>query len=474
MFDIRIPELIKLIRAVSEEEALDRIIARQLSTIRDLIRFQKGYFLCFEGEQLLVKAECHLESDMQTDLCSIPFEEFPHLSHAFVNRVVRTRKPLLLEHPSNDSRFAEDPYFRATVVKVVMGLPLLCNHQWLGLFYFQNGPAGGTFPSNQIQLLGALSEPMAIALEKGMRISSLSRSYKALRKETAKLRQGLRDSPLKQALALADSLARGKARLTAHLLHKIGNEINSLGLIRELIQEQFEDSHIEKLFKATKLLANHRDQLAAYLTEDPKGRLLPRYLSGLDGPLKRERKVLLDDLKKMGAQVESMKKLLVQLRDRAKLEAGLTALELLRLIDDILELECKRLPRGTVSIEKTFERSMLLVRVPRSNLVFILKYLVKKTIEALESRPPGQRGLSWSIQETNPEWVRIIIADAHERSESQPLARMIEQGPGNKDDAFYSGLRDSIAEMETLGCEIDIMVNGSAGFSILLPRAEQP
>ncbi len=474
MFNIPIAELIRMIRAVSEEEALDRILIRQLATIRELIHFQRGYFLCFEGENLVVKAECHLENDMQTELCSIPCEGFPHLSQSFIQRVARTRKPLLLEQPAEDPRFADDPYFRENEVKVVLGLPLLCNQRWIGLVYLQNGPAGGTFPPDRVQFLGALSEPMAIALEKAMRLSSLSARYKTLQRELTQLRQKELDQNLRLAIAFSDQVARAKAKLTAHLLHKVGNEINSLGLLRELVYEQFEESKVKKLFQATALIAEHKDQMASFMTEDPRGKLLAPYLLEVEASLKKERRLFRDDLQKMGEQFESIRELLVRLRDQAQRDAELTALDPLRLTEDILNLECGRLPHGTVPIEKTFDPCLLLVRVSRSNLVFILKYLIKKTIEALEPLPPKQRRLQWSIEEEDRERVRLVITDGRGGGERRPLAKIIEQGPGKKDDAFYSGLRKSIGVMEALGCKIDIMSDGHAGFALLLPRAEEP
>lgn len=70
----------------------------------------------------------------------------------------------------------------------------------------------------------------------------------------------------------------GMAEIATNVLHNIGNILNSLNISIELIQEYLESYNVDNIVRAIQMIMEHLPSLEDYLTNDPKGKLLPNYL----------------------------------------------------------------------------------------------------------------------------------------------------------------------------------------------------
>ena len=126
-------------------------------------------------------------------------------------------------------------------------------------------------------------------------------------------------SAIPQPQEPANSVALSKPIASA--LHRIGNEINSLSLVLEAIEEQVRDSEIQGLFKANRLIADNKERLYDFLTMDPKGKHLAEYLLQLGEILKAERHDLIEDLEKLRGQVKRLVRVFEEERARNRKNA---------------------------------------------------------------------------------------------------------------------------------------------------------
>lgn len=67
------------------------------------------------------------------------------------------------------------------------------------------------------------------------------------------------------------SRAAGMAEVATGVLHNVGNTLNSVFVSAELIQEKIDKSKMSKIISILELLEVHKDDLATFLEEDPKG-----------------------------------------------------------------------------------------------------------------------------------------------------------------------------------------------------------
>lgn len=109
-----------------------------------------------------------------------------------------------------------------------------------------------------------------------------------------------------EALAAAKQSAEvrylaGKAEIATDVLHNVGNALNSVNVGVDLVAASIRDSHLPSLRRAVDLLVTHRQNLARFLTNDERGRLLPLYLIEVADFLLAERE-------RMSSEINAVKK----------------------------------------------------------------------------------------------------------------------------------------------------------------------
>jgi two-component system NtrC family sensor kinase len=85
------------------------------------------------------------------------------------------------------------------------------------------------------------------------------------------------------------------------VLHNVGNALNSVKVGVDLVAASIRDSHLPSLRRAVDLLVTHRQNLARFLTNDERGRLLPLYLIEVADFLLAERE-------RMSSEINAVKK----------------------------------------------------------------------------------------------------------------------------------------------------------------------
>jgi len=87
---------------------------------------------------------------------------------------------------------------------------------------------------------------------------------------------------------LAASRRAGMAEIATNVLHNVGNVLNSVNVSATLVLGSVKKSRLANLSKVVAMLSEHESDLATFLANDPKGQLLPIYLSQLAGHLEAE------------------------------------------------------------------------------------------------------------------------------------------------------------------------------------------
>ncbi|MEO5960152.1 MAG: PAS domain S-box protein, partial [Opitutaceae bacterium] len=91
----------------------------------------------------------------------------------------------------------------------------------------------------------------------------------------------------------------GMAEVATGVLHNVGNVLNSLNVSSNTIKTKVSRSKVDGLVKLAALVNDHAANLGVFLTEDPRGRLVPQYLTGLAEHSVGERNWLLEEITSM-------------------------------------------------------------------------------------------------------------------------------------------------------------------------------
>src|ERR1035441_4126811 len=110
----------------------------------------------------------------------------------------------------------------------------------------------------------------------------------------------------------------GMAEVATSVLHNVGNVLNSVNVSGSLIADKLRASKAGNLTKAMTMLRGHEHDLADYLTNDPKGRQLPAYLSNLGEHLANEQEVTLQEVKSLVGYIDHIKEIVAMQQSYAR------------------------------------------------------------------------------------------------------------------------------------------------------------
>ena len=110
----------------------------------------------------------------------------------------------------------------------------------------------------------------------------------------------------------------GMAEVATSVLHNVGNVLNSVNVSTILILDTLRKSKLSNVSRLAAMIHEHRDDLAAYFTTDPKGREFPNYFARLAEHLTAEQTELLKEIELTRNHVEHIKDIVTMQQSYAK------------------------------------------------------------------------------------------------------------------------------------------------------------
>ncbi len=278
---------------------------------------------------------------------------------------------------------------------------------------------------------------------------------------------------------LAESRARlleaahraGMAEIATNVLHNVGNAINTVGVSAELLGERAAQSRVESLGRVAALIKEHRDGIAAFLSEDEQGRKLVEYLPRLSETLAAERADLVRELGEMRDKVrhirdiiESQQSIAAGPRWATEEDLGGVIREAIRLHDDLLR------QRGVATM--VHADGLPRVTVSRVKLLQVLENLIRNAVEAMTETAVADRRLTVRATAQGPDRVRIEISDTGVGFEPAERSRLFCPGYTTRPGGHGFGLHYCANAMTEMGGRVDARSDGrgrGATFILDLP-----
>src|SRR5205823_7706462 len=137
----------------------------------------------------------------------------------------------------------------------------------------------------------------------------------------------------------------GMAEVATGVLHNVGNVLNSVSVSATLVADQLRRSKITNLCRATAILREKNGQLAEFLTNDAKGKLLPQYLATVADQVAGEQTKLIAQMKSVGQHIEHIKEIVAMQQSYAKVSGVFETLAVAGLVDDALRMNAAAFDR---------------------------------------------------------------------------------------------------------------------------------
>jgi sensor domain CHASE-containing protein len=141
-----------------------------------------------------------------------------------------------------------------------------------------------------------------------------------------------------QRFLMEQSYHSGMAEVAIGVLHNVGNVLNSVNVSCTLIMEQLRESSVGDVSKVAGLITEPEGGLCRFLTEDPRGQMIPVYMASLATVLEEERQGLLRETKSLHDRIEHIKEIVVMQQNYSQISTVRESIPPEQLMEDAVKL----------------------------------------------------------------------------------------------------------------------------------------
>jgi len=275
-----------------------------------------------------------------------------------------------------------------------------------------------------------------------------------------------------QSLMLASRRA-GMAEVATGVLHNVGNVLNSVNVSATLLRDQVRKSETHSLLKAAELLKQRNGDLAAYLTSDPRGKLMPEFVIQIAGQLQKEQEKNSHELERLAKNVAHIKDIVAMQQSYARVAGIAEKTAPAGLVEDALQINSTVLAHQGVAVIRQFEDVPVLM-VDKQKVLQILVNLVLNAAHALEECARNEKRLGITIAKTDKECVMIRVEDNGIGIPPENLTRIFSHGFTTRPDGHGFGLHIGAISAREMGGSLSAASEGAgrgATFTLILPLA---
>ena len=265
------------------------------------------------------------------------------------------------------------------------------------------------------------------------------------------------------------------AEVATGVLHNVGNVLNSVNVSTTLIRERLRRSEVSGLAKLRDLFRKHEADLGAFLTTDPRGRLVPGYIIQVTECLEQEQALLQKEHDQLALNVEHIKEIVAMQQNYARVSGFLERVSIAKLLDDALQMNTAGLTRHGITIIRQYSDVPLLT-LDKHKVLQILVNLVHNAKYALDGSRDRDKRLTVRIGMNGGERVKVTIADNGIGIVPENLTRIFSHGFTTRKGGHGFGLHSGANAAKEMGGELTAHSEGlgkGATFTLELPLTHQ-
>jgi PAS domain S-box-containing protein len=267
----------------------------------------------------------------------------------------------------------------------------------------------------------------------------------------------------------------GMTEVATGVLHNVGNVLNSVNVSTTLVRDKLRQSSLSHLTRAVALLREREADLVPFLTSDPKGRQLPRFLGRLTEHLVEENKALLQEIDSLEQNVQHIKQVVAMQQSFARVCGVTEKLEAERLMEEAIHLNAAALDRHEIELIRRYS-PVPPVLVDRHKVLQILVNLLRNAKQAFRDTDRADRQITLTIATSSEGQVIMAVTDNGGGIPAENLTRIFGHGFTTKKDGHGFGLHSGALAAKEMNCRLEAHSEGpgtGATFTLELPPAPQ-
>jgi PAS domain S-box-containing protein len=261
----------------------------------------------------------------------------------------------------------------------------------------------------------------------------------------------------------------GMAEVATAVLHNVGNVLNSVNVGANYLADSLRKSKLSNLTKLVTLLREHAADLGRFLTDDPKGRMIPDYLTQLTNHLVGEQTMAQKELTELQQHIDHIKTVVTMQQSFAKVSGVVEVVPVPDLVEAALRMNV--VPQaGDIKIVKEFAGDPT-ITVEKQKVLQILVNLLRNARQACDEAGHSEKMLTIRTTQTEDR-VRIAIADNGVGIRPENLTRIFAHGFTTKKNGHGFGLHSGALAAKEMGGSLSVQSNGpgqGATFTLELP-----
>ena len=263
----------------------------------------------------------------------------------------------------------------------------------------------------------------------------------------------------------------GMTEVATDVLHNVGNVLNSVNVSATLITEKVMNSEVTNLGKLAEMIAQHGDDMSAFLTEDPKGKLIPTYLLEVSKQLAKEHDEIVEKLQSLTKNIEHIKEIVKMQQMYAKASGVEISTTLEEIIEDAIQINHVGLERHKIKLTKEFQEFGDII-VDRQKVLQILVNLISNAKYAVKSHKGKARFLNIKLYKHRDNRIRIQVTDNGIGIQKENIKEIFRHGFTTKKYGHGFGLHSCALAAKEMGGSLTAKSEGlgkGATFILELP-----
>ncbi len=264
----------------------------------------------------------------------------------------------------------------------------------------------------------------------------------------------------------------GMADVATGVLHNVGNVLNSVSVSATLVGERLRASNVVDLRRATTMMLEQNGRLAEFLTQDPKGKLIPEFLGSVAEAMAEEQTELIAEMTSVGQHIEHIKEIVAMQQSYAKLSGVHETLPPGDLVEDALSLNVAAFERHHIELVREFDKNLPNVCVDRHKVLQILINLLRNAKHAMEDGGKPERRMVIRVGMAAEDRVKITVLDNGIGIPAENLTKIFNHGFTTKKEGHGFGLHSGANAAKEMGGSLAAHSAGpgqGAEFTLELP-----
>jgi signal transduction histidine kinase len=258
------------------------------------------------------------------------------------------------------------------------------------------------------------------------------------------------------------------------VLHNVGNVLNSVSVSATVVCDRLRQSEVDDVHSAAMMLDGKNGEIGTFLTEDPKGKLLPEYLVKASALLACERDELVSEMAGVVKHIEHIKEIVAMQQTYAKVFGVLEPVAPAALVEDALRINAAAFDRHHVHVIQQIDREIPPALVDRHKVLQILVNLLRNAKYAMDEQAPPEKRLEIRVTRALDGNIAITVQDNGIGISPENLTRIFAHGFTTKKDGHGFGLHSGALAAKQMNGSLTVHSEGSgqgAAFTLELPIA---